>query len=96
MSEVPIAANVASGLKSRRIEPPGELAIGIVAQLGSDDRALPGEEQKLAIGGQRADFIGGETISRSSAKPAQGWIRRRGRSPVWWHQRDAAKSRTDG
>jgi hypothetical protein len=27
--------------------PPGELAIGIVAQLGRDDRALPGEKQEL-------------------------------------------------
>lgn len=45
---------------SCRIEPAGELAIGIVAQLSGKDRPLPSEEQELAIGFECADFIGSE------------------------------------
>jgi hypothetical protein len=44
--------------QSRRIEPPGELAIGIVAQLGGDDRSLSGKEQELAIGAECAASSG--------------------------------------
>ena len=59
----PAELKSAIGLRPRdlaRIEPPGELAIGIVAQLGGDDRPLPSEEQELAIGAECADFIGSE------------------------------------
>src|SRR3546814_8840468 len=45
---------------SRLVEPTGELAIGIVAQLCGDDRPLPGEEQELEILAERADLIGRE------------------------------------
>src|SRR3546814_638831 len=44
-------------MASRLVEAARELAIGIVLELGGDDRALPREEQELVILAQRADFI---------------------------------------
>src|SRR3546814_10184728 len=44
-------------MASRLVEAARELAIGIVFELGGDDRALPREEQELVILAQRADFI---------------------------------------
>src|SRR3546814_15593871 len=46
------------GLKtSRLVGAARELAIGIVFELGGDDRPLSREEQELVILAQRADFI---------------------------------------
>src|SRR3546814_7592789 len=42
---------------SRLVEAARELAIGIVFELGGDDRPLSREEQELVILAQRADFI---------------------------------------
>src|SRR3546814_2592513 len=42
---------------SRLVEAARELAIGIVFELGGDDRPLSHEEQELVILAQRADFI---------------------------------------
>src|SRR3546814_20896836 len=42
---------------SRLAEAARELAIGIVFELGGDDRPLSREEQELVILAQRADFI---------------------------------------
>src|SRR3546814_6466898 len=42
---------------SRLVEAASELAIGIVFELGGDDRPLSREEQELVILAQRADFI---------------------------------------
>src|SRR3546814_19086730 len=42
---------------SRLVEAARELAIGIVFELGGDDRPLSREEQELLILAQRADFI---------------------------------------
>src|SRR3546814_3770401 len=42
---------------SRLVEEARELAIGIVFELGGDDRPLSREEQELVILAQRADFI---------------------------------------
>lgn len=50
----------AFGDRSSWIEPTGELAIGIIAQLGGNDRPLPREKQELAIGAERANLIGSE------------------------------------
>src|SRR3546814_21173178 len=44
-------------MASRLVEAARELAIGIVFELGGDDRALPREEQELVILAQSADFI---------------------------------------
>src|SRR3546814_5867520 len=47
-----------SRLKTARlVEAGGELAIGIVFELGGDDRPLYREEQEMVILAQRADFI---------------------------------------
>src|SRR3546814_3003691 len=45
---------------SRLVEAARELAIGIVFELGGDDRPLSREEQELVILAQRADFIRSE------------------------------------
>src|SRR3546814_8865191 len=42
---------------SRLVEAARELAIGIVFELGGDDRPLSREEQELVILAQRADFL---------------------------------------
>src|SRR3546814_8795974 len=42
---------------SRLVEAARELAIGIVFELGGDDRPLSREEQELVILAQRAEFI---------------------------------------
>src|SRR3546814_11735505 len=42
---------------SRLVEAARELAIGIVFELGGDDRPLSREEQELVILAQRADFM---------------------------------------
>src|SRR3546814_11895498 len=42
---------------SRLVEAARELAIGLVFELGGDDRPLSREEQELVILAQRADFL---------------------------------------
>ena len=43
--------------------------IGVVSELGGDDRPLPGEEQELAIGAECADFIRGEQSAADMLLP---------------------------
>ena len=51
---------MSESVRSRLVELSCELAIGIVAQLGGDDRPLPREEQELQIFPKGADLIGGQ------------------------------------